>query len=177
MTIKHSARLAAYLIILGLAAWDIYLLTIGLPWTGYSETFPSTPGLTSTIVFMPYQPALYSLVALLPIAIGLSRDKWLPFTWAGLLLHLIVGGLLLFSLGLLYIPIIGLLAVVVGVVQRQVSHQARWLLASAGGVGVVLLVGLLLSYSAFGVALLVMGGLLALGLLAIWRIWPRQLGA
>jgi hypothetical protein len=91
-----------------------------------------------------------------------------------LLLHLVVGGLLLFSIGFWYMPIIGFLAVAVGILQWQASKRARWLLASAGGVAVVLLVGVLMSWTPMGVPLLVVGGLSALLLLLLWRrqaIW------
>jgi hypothetical protein len=177
MTIKRAARLAAYLLILGLLGWDIYLLTTGLPATRFAEGFPGTPGLVIETVHRPYLPAWYSLAALLPLALGLLRDEWLPLAWLGLLLHLVVGGLLLFSIGFWYVPIIGLLAVAIGVLQWQASQRARWLLASAGGVAVVLLVGVLMNWTPLGVPLLVAGGLLALLLIALWRLPPNALGA
>jgi hypothetical protein len=172
MTIKRAARLAAYLLILGLMGWDIYLLTIGLPASRFAEGVAGPAGPTIDIVHRPYLPAWYSLVALLPMALGLLRDEWLPLAWFGLLLHLVVGGLLLFSIGFWYVPIIGVLAVAVGVLQWQASQRAWWLLASAGGIAVVVLVGVLMSWTPMGVPLLVVGFLLTLLLIALGR--PRS---
>lgn len=177
MTIKRAARLTAYLLLLGLLIWDLYLLAIGLPAALYAEGFPGTPGLAIETVHRPYLPAWYSLAALLPMALGLLRDEWLPLAWLGLLLHLAVGGLLLFSAGFWYVPIMGLLAVAVGVLQWQASRRARWLLASAGGVAIVLLVGVLMNWTPLGNPLLILGVLLALLLIALWRLQPNSLGA
>jgi hypothetical protein len=177
MAIKRAARLAAYLLILGLLVWDVYLLTVGLPVARYAEGLGGTTGLAIEAVHRPYLPAWYSLAALLPLALGLLRDEWLPLAWLGLLLHLVVGGLLVFSIGLWYVPIIGVLAVAAGILQWRASQRARWLLASAGGVAVVLLVGVLMNWTPLGPPLLVVGSLLALLLLALWRLQRNRVAA
>lgn len=169
MTIKRAARLAACLLILGLIGWDVYLLTVGLPAARYAEGVPGPAGPTIETVYRPYLPAWYSLAALLPLALGLLRDEWLSLAWLGLLLHLVVGGLLLFSIGFWYVPITGFLAVALGVLQWQARQRVLWLVASAGGVAIVLLVGVLMKWTPLGVPLLAAGMLVGIVLLMIGR--------
>ena len=166
---KRGARLAAYLIIAGLVAWAVYLLTVGLPFIGVFETVPGEPGLEPWITYMPYQPALYSLFALLVVALGLIRDEWLVLAWMGLALHLIAGVLLIFSLGIVYIAATGVLAVPVGVVQWQASGNRRWLRGAWGGVAILLVVGALMAWNPLGYASLALAGALGVALWVVSR--------
>jgi hypothetical protein len=81
MTLKRASRLAAFLLIAGLLAWAVYLFTVGVRWVGYFETVPGQAGLQEQITYRPYLPALYSVAALVVVALGLLRDEWLP--WRG----------------------------------------------------------------------------------------------
>lgn len=129
---KRGARLVAYLIIAALLVWAVYLLVIGQPNPLYAEAQPGEPLPPPQTIYVRYLPALYSVFALLIVALGLIRDGWLPLAWAGLVLHLIIGGLLIFSWGVVYIAATGVLAVPVGVVQWQAGHLAHNATAARG---------------------------------------------
>ena len=97
----RMARIAAFGLIAALAAWAAYLVIVGVPYTTYGEVQPGQALGPALTVYMPYFPALFSPLALVLVAIGLIRDRWLPLAWVGLLLHLAIGGLLIFSWGIL----------------------------------------------------------------------------
>ena len=170
MTVKQIARLVALLMVIALAIWGLYLLIVGLPSTNVPRVPPGEPLPPGLILYMPYHGALYSLLALALVAIGLMRDRWLPLAWVGLLLHLIIGGLLIWGMGIFYIAATGGLALLVGVLQWQVTHQAKWLLAAWAGVVIVLVSGALLLGTVFGPPILVVGILLGLLLVGLDRL-------
>ncbi len=162
MTLKRSARLAVWLLLAALCAWAIYLLAVGVSYTSYPQVQPGQPLPPGETARMPYWPALYSPLTLVLVAIGTIKDEWLPLAWVGLLLHLALGGLLIFSLGLVYIAAAGALAVPVGLLAWQAERQVRWLLASGAGAALVVLVGITLRGTIYGVAILAAGVLMAL---------------
>jgi hypothetical protein len=94
----------------------------------------------------------------------------LPLAWVGLLWHLIIGGLLIWGMGIFYIAATGGLALLVGVLQWQVTHQAKWLLAAWAGVVIVLVSGALLLGTVFGPPILVVGILLGWLLVGLDRL-------
>jgi len=148
--VKRGARIAAYLIIAGLAAWGAFLL---IPSAG----------------FRAYPPALYSLLALLVVALGLIRDEWLLLAWIGLALHLIAGVLLIFSLGIVYVAATGVLSVPVGIVHWQASGERRWLWGAWGGVAVLLVVGALMAWNPIGYVAFALAGALGVALWVVGR--------
>jgi hypothetical protein len=167
---NRAARLAAYLLIAALAALAAYFVIVGVPYTTYAEVLPGSGqalGPAQT-VYMPYYPALYSPLVLVLVAIGLIRDRWLPLAWVGLLLHLAIGGLLIFSLGILYIGVTGVLVALVSIIEWQATGRARWLLAAAAGAALLLLIGAVMLGTAFAVPLLAAGLLLSGWVLALW---------
>jgi hypothetical protein len=174
MTIQRLARTVAFLLLAALAAWAAYLVVVGVSYTVVSQVQPGQPLGPAQIVYEPYYPAFYSPLALLLVAIGLIRDRWLPLAWVGLLLHLAVGGLLIFSLGIVYIAATGLLAVFVGIIDWQASHQDRWLVAAGCGAAVVLLVGVLLRGTIYTVLLIAAGSVLAGLVIILWRWRPGR---
>jgi hypothetical protein len=177
MSLKQGARLTAFLLIVAFVIWAIYLLIVGLPGISVPEIRPGESPVPGQTTNTPYLGAAYSLLALLIVAIGLLRDKWLPIAWLGVLLHLAFGGLLIWGLGILYIGVAGTLAVLVGILQWQVSRQVKWVYAAWAGNGVVLLTGLLLSGTAYGLYILVLGVLLGLVLFSLQRNASTRLPA
>jgi hypothetical protein len=87
--------------------------------------------------------------------------------WAGLGLHLIIGGLLIFSWGIVYIAATGALAVPVGIVHWQASGNRRWLWGAWGGVAVLLGVGALMAWNPLGYAVLALAGTMGV---ALWVV-------
>ena len=168
MTIKRTARLAAYLLIAALAAWAAYFVIAGVPYTSYAEVPPGQPLGPAQTVYMPYYPALYSPLVLLLVIVGLIRDQWLPLAWIGLLLHLAIGVLLIFSFGILYIGVTGLLVTLVSLIQWEASGRARWFLAAAAGAALLLLIGVVMLGTVYGYPLLAAGLILCGLVLFLW---------
>jgi hypothetical protein len=163
-------RAVTLLLVLGFAVWAIYLLAVGLPVTVIPESPPGATTPPGAIVYQPYFGAVYSLAALLLVGAGLLRSKWLPLAWVGVALHLLSGGLLIFSMGILYIAVAGGLAVPLGMLQWQITQQRKWLATAWIGVGLVLLVGILLAGTSLATIILASGILLGAILAAMqWR--------
>ncbi len=170
MPLHRAARLAAYLLLAALAAWDLWLLLVGTPTPYYSETFPGSEGLATTLVYQRYPPALPALIALAVVALALLRDQWLRLAWLGLLPHLIWGGLLLFSWGLVYVAATGVLVVPIALLQWHVTDERRWLWIAWAGPAILLLVGALMAWNPFGFACLA----LALGASVLLVVLHRR---
>ena len=173
MSVTRIARTTAFLLIASLAAWALYFVIVGLPSTGYSAVPPGQPLPPGQTIYEPYYPALYSTLPLLLIFIGLLRDRWLRLAWLGVVLLLALGALLIFTLGIFHIAAAGLLAFLVAVVHWQASGRAHWLLASAAGAGLVLLIGCVMLGSIYGYPTLALGLLLAAVLLALRLYQPH----
>jgi len=173
--IKRVARLTALLVALAAVIWAILLLTIGLSGISFQEVRPGESPLPGQITHSPYIGAIYSLLALTLIVLGLLRDKWLSVAWLGVVLHILIGGLLLWGMGILYVALAGVLAFLLGILQWQVSRQSQWRLAAWAGAALVLLVGGFLSGTASGPYVLALGFLLCLVLLGLQRYISRRL--
>lgn len=168
MRLSAIARLAVFLLFVALLVWALYLVAVGLPYSEVRATVTGANTSQQTIVkFVPYYGGIYSSAALLLIVIGVMKDKWLPLAWVGLLAHLAVGALLIWSFGILYVAATGILAVPVGVLEWQHSNQQRWLLAAWIGAGLTMSIGIILLGTYFGVPILTIGILLALLLLRL----------
>lgn len=171
MNVKQIARAVAFLFVAALAAWAVYLLIVGLPVVSVPEGQPGEPLLPGEIVYQPYLGASYSLAVLLLIGVGLLKDKWLPLAWVGIVLHLLFGGLLIWSMGILYVAIAGGLAVPLGILQWHISQQNRWLATAWVGTGLALLIGFLLVGTPVEPIFLVSGILLGIILAVLqWRV-------
>lgn len=118
MNIKRTVHWAAFALIALVAVWAVYLLLIGLPVTRFPESLPGQPLPPGQTVFQPYPAALYALLALAPAAIGLLHEKWLRLAWASVVLLLLFGFLLIFSIGVYLIVAAALLALLLAALHR-----------------------------------------------------------
>ncbi len=173
MTITRTARVGAYLVIAAMAAWAGYFVFVGVPNTTYWEVQPGQALSLARTVYLPYYPALYSPLALVLAALGLIRERWLPLAWVGLLLHLAIGGLLIFSLGIFYIAVTGVLTALVGIIEWQATGRARWLLAAGAGAALELLIGVVMLGTTYAYPLLAAGLLLGGSVMVLWT-WRRH---
>jgi hypothetical protein len=175
--IKQSVRAAGFILVTILSIWAVYLLVVGIPSVLVTEV-PLGEAVPSeeTIVYEPYFGAWYSLLALLFIAIGLLKEQWLPIAWVGILAHFIFGVILIWGMGLVYMAIAGGFAVLLGVLQQQISHQKKWLLPAWLGAGIVILAGIVLvgATTPLGQFILVIGILLGLMLTVLQLCIARQ---
>ena len=168
MRIAAMARLAVFLLVAALLVWALYLVVVGLPYPEVRETVTGVTTSRQTIVnYVPYYGGIYSTAALVLVVLGVSRDKWLPLAWVGLLSHLAVGAIAIWGMGIIYIAATGILAVPVGILQWQNTDQKRWLLAAWIGVGLTAITGTILLGTDFGVPLLTSGVLLTLILIGL----------
>ncbi len=170
MSLKRGARILAFLIIAALLAWAVYLLVVGQPNPVYAEGQAGDALPPPQIIYVRYLPALYSVFALLVVAVGLIRDEWLLMAWIGLALHLIAGGLLIFGWGIVYIAATGALAAPVGIVHWQASGERRWLWGAWAGVVVLLVVGALMAWNPFGYAALALAAILGVVLWVVGHV-------
>lgn len=169
INVRQTARIVAFLLVALLAVGALYVLTVGLPVTRFFEVPPAEPLPPGQIRYEPYPPAIYSLLAFLLVAIALLKTEWLPLAWWGVVLLLVSGGFLIFSLGFVYFTEAGVLAVPLGILHWQISGRKRWLMASWAGVGLLLLLSILLAGSSFGLYVLV--ACVLLGLLVAGLQW------
>jgi hypothetical protein len=168
MTPNRTARIAAFVLIAALTGMAAYFVIVGVPYTTYAEVLSGQSLGPAQTVSMPYYPALYSLLPLLLVAIGLIRDRWLPLAWVGLLLHLAIGGLLIFTLGIFYIAATGALVALVGIIEWRATGLARWLLAAGAGAILVLMIGAVMLGTVFAYPLLAAGLLLGGWVMSLW---------
>ena len=176
MRIKAIARLAVFLVVAALATWGLYLLVAGLPYSEVRETITRTSSTWETITtYVPYYGGAYSLAALVMVAIGVLKDKWLPLAWVGLLAHLALGAISIWSFGIIYIAATGVLAVPVAILQWQSTDVKRWLLVAWAGVGLTGLMGSILLGTYFGIPTLAIGIVLALLLVGLQPLSRQSL--
>lgn len=161
LPVKQVARFMALLLVAACTIWGLYLMVVGLPTVATQATVPGGPPPPTFIVYQPYYTAIYSLLGLGLMTLGLLNDKSLGWAWAGIALHLIAGGLLIFSQGMVYILFGGIAAVPVGILHTQVGNRKFGLIGAWSGIGILLMMSFVLS-GPFGIFALIAGIGLAL---------------
>jgi hypothetical protein len=151
MSIEQIMRWTIFALVITFAAWVVSLLVNGLPWTVFPEVPPGDPPPPDRIVYRPYQPAIFALLALLPAAVGMLREAWTSWAWASVVLLLLVGALLIFSMGYVFIIAAGVLAVLLAILQWQYTGRPNRLLAGWAGVGLLLVLGILFAEAPVGI--------------------------
>jgi len=123
MNLKLILRTIIAVLVIAFAAWAVYLFVVGVPTTLVPEVRPGEMLPPGVAVYRPYRPGVFALLALLPAAIGILREEWVPLGWLSVVLLLAVGALLIFSQGIVFAVQAGMLAVMLGILQQHRSRQ------------------------------------------------------
>lgn len=123
MNLKLIMRTAVVVLVIAFAAWSVYLFVVGFPTLTVPEVRPGETPPPGVVVFRPYYPGIYALLALLPAATGMLREEWAPLGWLSVILLLMVGALLIFSQGMVFIGQAVVLAVMLGTLRWHRSCQ------------------------------------------------------
>jgi len=147
MNITKIMRWAIITLVIVVAVWTIYLLFVGIFWSTVLKVQLGEPLSPVRFVYRPYRSAIFTLLALLPVAIAMLREAWTSWAWASVVLLLLVGNSLVFSIGLVLMVAAGALAVLLSIVHWQRNGQPHWLLAGWVGIGLLLHLALLYAYA------------------------------
>jgi hypothetical protein len=116
--VSRASRLAAYVLLLWIAGMAVPLVVTGILWTGVSETVTvgEEPVRSEQAFYQPYPAAWGYLVSGGLIAIGLSRRKWLPVAWVGVIGLTLWSGVWLFSSGAAFLPLAGVTILLLAII-------------------------------------------------------------
>ena len=125
--IATLARVGAFIVLVYVALYALWLLIFGLPITSYREVpegFQGAPYLSSTYS-QPYPAAAVYLTAAGFAMIGLIRRDWLRLAWLSVALMVLWSVLRLFSTGAALLPVEGILIALMILITRTWSRTGQ----------------------------------------------------
>ena len=119
------ARVGAFIVLMYVALYALWLLIWGLPITSYKEVpegFQGAPYLSSTYS-QPYPTAAIYLATAGFAMIGLMRHDWLRFAWLSIAIMVLWSVIWLFSSGAALLPVEGILLVLMALITYTRSKK------------------------------------------------------